>query len=94
LSTKKFTVVFIADSGRVTKTLDAASRGKAVTDAIASLKPHDIEDLGIDAEGRTLDVKHWPVDEAGFPTGTAQTEGLKLRTVTTVERVTGNAADA
>lgn len=89
MSSKKFTVVFIAESGRVTKTLDAASRGKAITDAIASLKPHDLEDLGINEEGRAIDAKHWPLDDAGFPMKAAQTEGLVLRTVTTVERVTG-----
>lgn len=88
MSTKKFTVVFIADSGRISKTIDAASRGKAIELAIAALDSSDLEVLAIDSEGRAIDAKHWPLDDAGFPMKAAQTEGLVLRTVTTVERVT------
>ena len=88
MSSKKFHVVFIAESGRVTKAVETSSGTKAVAAAIARIDHEDLACLGIDAEGRALDAKHWPLDDAGFPTKAAQTEGLVLRTVTTVERVT------
>ena len=88
-SVKKFTVVFIAAAGiQVTKKLDAKTRTHAINDALDALDSSDLAVLGIDSEGRPFDVKHWPCDEHGFPEKAAQTEGLVLRTVTTVERVT------
>ena len=92
---KQFQVVFISGTGsQVVKKLDAKTRTHAINDAIDGLGSSDLAVLGIDSEGRPFDVKHWPLDDAGFPSKAAQTEGLVLRTVTTVERVTGNAADA
>ena len=88
MSTKKFHVVFIAGSGRVTKAVETSTGTKAVAAAIARIDSEDLEVLGIDSEGRPIDAKHWPLDDAGFPSKAAQTEGLVLRTVTTVERVT------
>jgi hypothetical protein len=89
LSTKQFTVVFIAaDGAQVVKKGGAKTRTHAINDAIDGLGSSDLAVLGIDSEGRPFDVKHWPCDEHGFPVKAAQTEGLVLRTVTTVERVT------
>lgn len=86
---KQFTVVFIAaDGAQVVKKLDAKTRTHAINDAIDGLDSSDLTILGINQDGRPFDVKHWPCDEHGFPAKAAQTEGLVLRTVTTVERVT------
>ena len=87
MSTKTFKVVFIADSGRIAMDIEAGSGSKAIEKAIASLTPEHCSALGIDGEGRPVDAKHWKTED-GVPTSAAKTEGLVLRTVTTVERVT------
>jgi hypothetical protein len=93
MSSKSFKVVFIAADGRVTLDIDAGSGVKAVEKAIASLTAEHCATLGIDGEGRPVDAKHWKTED-GVPASAAKTEGLVLRTVTTVERVTGKAEEA
>ncbi len=89
MSTKQFTVVFIAaDGAQIIKTIRSNNRGQAIASALEKLDADDRMVLGINEEGRAIDAKHWPLDDAGFPMKAAQTEGLVLRTVTTVERVT------
>ena len=87
MSSKTFKVVFGAPGARIGRDIDAGSGVKAVEKAIASLTVEDCGVLGIDGEGRALDAKHWKTED-GLPASAARTEGLVLRTVTTVERVT------
>ena len=81
--------VFATSDIQVIKTSASKNRGQAITDAIKAIDSSDRTILGIDEEARAIDAKHWPLDDAGFPMKAAQTEGLVLRTVTTVERVRG-----
>jgi len=88
MSAKTFKVVFITSGGRVVRDIEAGSGLKAVEIALKSLDAVDCTILGVDADGRAVDAKHWKTDEDGLPASAAKTEGLVLRTVTTVERVT------
>ena len=86
---KQFQVVFISGTGaQIIKTIRTNNRGHAIASALEKLDADDRMVLGINEDGRPFDVKHWPMDDTGFPSKAAQTEGLVLRTVTTVERVT------